>query len=254
MPNNGLPKSFNKWNLQMPYKLEKRGLLLSVTGEIGAGKSDLIFRSAPEPVLFVNADKNVQGLVERYIGKQIYIHELDIPKDFDKASDKVLLDEFTDLYMDAVTSGYFRCISIDTFDHIYNLARRGILGESAFEFGENKRTDFAPVNAFMRSLFDEARKHQVSLIATSHPKDEYRGAVATGKKVPGGWKHMVACAEMHISLTKDISEKNINKKFRCLIEKCTPAPECEGEELGGDEITFQTLASLAYPGTDALWE
>lgn len=247
-----VPKSLEKYGLEAPEdNVEGKHLVMTCEGETGVGKSDFFIRSAPDPLLVINLDRNLKGMIEKYADRDILVKHIRMPK-FDKkqkgpeqqARDMDLLQEILDLYMDALECGDFKSIMIDTGDALYELARRGILG-GGLEFGDAKRTDFAPVNAFMKAFFDEAKSNPVNFLMTLHMKDEYKGANSTGNRTRSGWKGSIQCSQCHVALSKDMSESGLDK-FLLHVVKCTINTDVEGQTLQGKEISFKMLQDLVY--------
>lgn len=254
-----IPNSLKQYQLQVPTSTPQRyRLILSEVSETGSGKSDLVIRSAPDPILIIDLDRNLEGMIEKYSNRDILVKPIDIPPTFDKKRkddqdrDYKILMGIQDLFMDAVESGEFRTIFLDTADALYELARRGILG-GGLEFGDTKRTDFSAVNSWMRSFYDAARTSRVNFVSSLHMRDEFKGASSTGKRTWAGWKGTIQCSQMHVFLFK--GDGVGVDKFNLEVMKCTPCSEAEGIVLTGEEVDFKCLGKLAYPDSEfSDWE
>lgn len=253
-----IPKSLEKYNLVRPQRPKFRRLVMTGEGDTGCGKSSFALRSMPRPILLIDLDRNLEGIEPDYADDDdILIKHIDIPAQFDKKQkedqkrDYKLLMEIQDLYEDALATGVFRTVAIDTGNDLWELARRGILG-GGLEFGDTKRTDYAPANAYMKAFFDSAKSSEINFYMSLHTKDEYKGATATGKRVAGGWKGSIQCSQCHVRLYKDDSG-SVPDKFHAEILKCSANSEVEGTVLDGEEISFRNLGMLIYRSSMEDW-
>lgn len=248
-----IPKSLDKFDLESPKDyMDERYIVLTEEAETGCGKSDMVVRSAPEPILVIDLDRNIKGMIKKYAERDILVKSINMPKydkkrkgDEQQKRDMDLLSEIYELYMESLESGVFQTIFVDTFDALYELARRGILG-GGLDFGDAKRTDFAPVNAFMKSFFDEAKCRPVNFIASLHMKDEYKGANSTGNRTRAGWKGTIQCSQCHVRLYKS-DDKGLNK-FNLNVVKSTLNTNIEGLRLQGEDISFGNLQRAIFDG------
>lgn len=255
-----IPPQLAKYNLTGAHAPSMRRLVITSEASTGCGKSDFALRTMPRPLLLIDLDRNLEGLLGRYEeDDELLIKHIDIPATFDKNGkedqkrDRAILTTIQDLYMDAIKTGYFRSIAIDTGNDLWELCRRGILG-GGMEFADVKRTDFAPANAYMKAFFDAAKSSLINLYMPTHNKDEYKGANATGKKVAGGWKSTVQCSQCHVRLYKD-DKGVVPDKFHMEVLKCSANSDMEGQELEGSEITFKNLGLMVYPDSSSEdWE
>lgn len=249
-----LPNNFKKFNLSLPTVSIKRRLVMTSEADTGCGKSDLMMRSAPKPLLVVDLDNNLEGLEDKYKDDSILIYHAVIPAKYQpgnkahRTRDFNLAMEIQDLFLEAVDSNYFRSILVDTNNKLWELARRGLLENGGQDFSSDKRTDYGPANNYMESFFNAAKSKRINFCMTCHTKEEYKGGKPTNQRVAGGWKEAVLCSQCHVRMYKDKGGV-VPDKFHMEILKCSWNSELEGLELHGEEISFPALGMLIFPQT-----
>lgn len=251
-----LPNSLKKFKLQPPSVPEKRRLVMTSEADTGCGKSSFALRTMPRPLLVIDADDNLEPIMGQYLGDDdIHIYKVLIPDEYEMGNkehqdrDKRIWGDMMALYLEALSSGYYRSIMFDGGQDIWELCRRATLPNGGMEFGSDKRTDYALANAAMAKLFDAAKASDVNFYMTLSTKPEYKGANATGRTIAAGWKGTIQKSQLHIRLFKDIGEE-MPDKFKCEIVKCSARSEAEGWVLTGDEIAFPVLGTKVYPSTE----
>lgn len=223
-------------------------MVITAEADTGCGKTDFSLRCLPRPLLVIDLDRNMDWVEGKYGSDDVLIRHVEVPPTFDKDSkqdkerDSKILYEVQDLYMDAIVSNHFASIAVDTGGDLWELARRGILG-GGLEFGDTKRQEYAPANAFMKSFFNAAKgaKSKVNLYVPMHTKEDFN----TKKRVAEGWKQTIQCSQCHIRLYKDVGGF-IPDKFHLEIMKCSINSECEQMTLDGADITFENLTTLVF--------
>lgn len=250
-----LPRELAKHNLSRPQIPKNRRLILMVSGATGTGKTDLMLRSAPRPLLVINIDRNLEPLEAKYADDtDLFYKDIHLPRRIDQEADKKVWDDVRELYQTSVEKKIFRSVLLDTGDAMYELVRRAKLG--TLDFGEVPRSMYSIVNSNMKWFYSLAKDNKINLCVThrltprykttTNPKTGREMSVETQEMKAAGWKESEYEAQMHVVLSK---EPKITgpERYKALIAKCTADPEKEYEELVGEDITFANLGMMACP-------
>lgn len=250
-----IPNELKKFNLKSPGVPKNRRLILMVSGATGTGKTDLMLRSAPRPLLVINIDRNLEPLEAKYANDEdILYKEVHLPRRVDQDKDSVVWKEIHELYSVSVEKHLFRSVLIDTGDGIYELVRRAKLG--TLDFGDVPRSLYSVVNANLKWVYSHAKDHGINLcvthrltpkyVQTKNPKSGRDMSVETNELKAAGWKDSEYEVQMHVKLEKNPKLTGL-ERYKATIVKCTADPDVEGEELEGEDISFPILAVKACP-------
>ena len=258
-----LSSKYNRFGLIKAQAPKRRRLVFNTMGLTGTGKSDLMLRTAPRPLLVINLDRNVEPLEERYLKDgDLYFKHVRMPRRLNQEQDEKIWSEVRELYEMAMQEeDGFRSVLIDTGDALYELLRRAKLG--SLDFGEVPRALYSTVNSNMKWIYSLAKDKRVNLCVAHKMTAEFveavgrtgkRTAVESGRMKRAGWKEADYEAQMCVRLFKDPAISGVDK-YRCEIVKCTASPDLEDPDnechiLTGADITFQNLGMLACPWSE----
>jgi len=275
-----IPKELAQFGLRSPKAPPHRRMILGIEADTGSGKSRFVLETAPKPLLHINLDDNIEVMEERYEGQDILICDVPMPKLIDKKKDLETFRRVEGLITVCLRKKFFRTVSIDTGDALWELCRRGHIG--SIDFGGGKQQDFTEPNGDMRGIYRAAKAQKaVSLIVSHRLTDERKEAfsksgaktsIQTGRRIMSGWKGTPYEMQVHVRLEKlkdwecerDSCRKGCTKpdlhrldRFTCTIIKCTANERAEGEVLTGRDITFANIGMLVFPATQdtpEVWE
>lgn len=274
-----LPKELNEYNLVRPSVPKFRRLVAAIEADEKAGKSRLGF-SMPKPLLYVNLDQNAEGLEEKYEGEDVFIYNVDMPEEVEEKADFATFKKMQKLVLTSITKQYFRSIYIDTWDQVWELARRGYLGKEGMKFGGVSQSDYTAPNGAMRKIIRAAKNSKfVNLGLACRTTDERKESISqsgkkvsavTGNRVMTGWKPTRFEAQVIVRLEKDkawvceICGKRCAKpkthrlqRFTATITDCTANERAEGEVLVGLDINWANIGMAVFPNTaetPEVWE
>lgn len=257
-----VPKELQRFGARSPMVYKKRRLVMITSGLTAVGKSRFMLETAPRPLLVVNLDMNLEPLEDKYLGKDIIIKDVPLPRTPDKEKDEVIWHSVRDMYETAIDRQLVRSVLIDTGDALQTLIKRACVGK--LEYGDNGFAQaHGQANSALKWIFNYAKEKRVNLCVSHRMEDEYRPAIsrngrkireATGKLTRAGWKDAEYESQLHLCLYKDVKATG-SERYKAKIEKCTAQPMLEGEELTGDEINFGALGRLVFPqSTRDDWE
>lgn len=257
---NGIPKELRKYGLIRPSAPKQRRLVLTSEGGPGVGKTDLFYRSFPDPKLVINIDLNDEGVSERYEENDVLIHRVMAPKDHDMKRDRRIFDEIMEIYAISAENKLFRSIMIDEGAAFYTLCRRAYL--DSLDFGEADQKDYTEINAAMASIYTLAKQERFNLYIPHRQTDERQrlrnprtgkwGSQLTGGQVYKGWKFATYESQLHLLLRKNpIFERGKRiSKFEAEILKCTARERIEGKVLLDEAISLPILGTLVFPQSE----
>jgi len=253
-----IPKELGRFGVVNARTPQTRRLIACGFGECGVGKSDLMLRTAPRPLLAINLDRNMEGLEDRYKeDDSLMIKDIRLPRVPNQEEDERIWTNFRELYETATSKGLVRSILLDTGDELYKLLVRAKVGE--LEFGDPKYAkQYGVVGSNMKWVFDQAKDSRINLLVTHKVEDDYvegtsrsgrKISVKSGKRKMSGWKNAAYECQMLFEMFKDVAESG-EDRYKLKILKCNGNPDVEDEVLQGSEITWATLGKLAAPWTD----
>ena len=225
----------------------KRRLILSVEALEGAGKTRFTL-TAPGPIAFLNFDYGLEGVIEAFqVQKPIYVATIKL--DFVGGKDQVIaaaekeLTRFETNYQTALKQA--RTIVIDTGSELWELMRMAEFGKLAQVLPHH----YAPVNQAMTRLIRLAYEGTANLILTHKLKEQWLNDKRTGAYEFAGMKDIPFLVQAHARLWTDADGYHLR------VGKCRQNAQVMGLELVNDMITFPTLASFVFPGSDPKeWE
>lgn len=257
-----IPPELAKYGLEEIRQPKRRRLVLVGDGETFTGKSDFVLRTGPRPLLYVNLDRNSEGLEERYEGDDILIKTVRMGEMIDQEKDRKLYESMYEMVMTSIRKSLFRTVAIDTMDAWYELLRRAMFGK----LEQVPQYLYTKTNSHMLSLFSAAKDQRVNFYAAHKLGDEYKESwdakgmkkvsVKTGRRKRKGWGDAEYQAQMHVRFRRNPEVSGVGR-FECEILKCTTNESAEGEVLTGADITWANLGMLAFPATmetPEVWE
>jgi hypothetical protein len=220
-------------------------LIVSVEAEPKVGKTHWSLTSDRGPIMYVNLNQGVEGVIDKFADREIY--RMDLPRGRflvdqmgnDKASKEAgaAWKKFANGYRKVLETG--GTVVLDTAGELWELLRLYRFGK----LDQVKPHHYAPVNAEYEAIFQLAYDQpDLSLIAIHELKEEYKNEKSTGLRIRSGYKRMGYIAQVLIRLYK--VGVQADRVYGMEITECRHNPELEGTEWEGDMCTFPMLRDL----------
>lgn len=238
-------------------KEAKRRLIMAIDAPEKCGKTNFAL-SAPGPIAYVNFDQGLDSVIQKFQKlKKIYVAEMKLPrKGNDMNVEEVAnaaaesWNTFCNDFMGAVRDPSVKTIVTDTATELWELLRLAKFGKLA----QVMPHQYAIPNSIYREMIREVENSTKNLILIHKVSDEYVNDKRTGQKIRAGYKDSGYIVQVNAKLWKVASE-DFPDRFHFEITDCRQNPECEGTELTGLAVNFQTVAQLIYPeSSEEDWE
>lgn len=241
----------------------RRCVLAEVFGENDTGKSTLAL-TAPSPIAYIHTYEKVDFLLEAAVsaGKELRPCAVGGPM---RGSTKLNMDEAEKQVKRveaAVTDAYSwaRSIVLDTHSKLWALYQLARLGSLTFD--DRTSTDqkkgqlvYAEINARWLSLFQQFRvqartTNRTNLIMIGRTAEEYKGNVATGRRISHGMKENAGEFDVRLRTKVERKPTTENGKLRfedvysATIEKPWAKGSMRGEEVSGPMLDFSVIMSM----------
>lgn len=216
-------------------------------GEVGTGKTSF-WLGAPGPIVVMSLDKGLEGVVERYPDKDIYVSEYDwTPTDeLDQDAAIALRDKFIEDYEFALQRA--RTVIWDKETNIWELFRYA-------EFGEpnDAPRNYPKLNQRYRKYLQMAKATDVNFGCIQSMKDKWETrqkkdgsgpqGFNTGQRVRQGF------SELDELVYFDLRHRREGGVFYLDIGKAHGPAALDLQDETLESTTFVDFAQLAFPGT-----
>jgi hypothetical protein len=223
-----------------------------------------------QPVLVVGTDTGTDAVVRKLKaqGKEIYLNLFQAPRlepGVDAATRAKAYDPVWDAARGAIVAAIdnkeVKTLVIDKADQLWEWLRLARFGKLAQVMPQH----YGPVNAEFRELVLRCyTREDLTSVWIHSNKKEYKesksgkGDSWTGNYERAGFGEMNSLVDLngaHYYYRREDPDTGVMDKgfgFRVLNSR-EEMVQLEGMELEGDMCNFQTLAEMAYPGTDGEW-
>lgn len=217
-------------------------LIISVEGQEKTGKTTFGL-SAPPPIALFNLDVGTEGVIDKYIDKEIWVQTTNYRETTDPAEWVAMWEKMKAGWYAALKAPAKECRSLvmDTGTEMWELARLARFGKLESVLPHH----YGPVNAEFRDLIRKAYDGDKNLILLHKQKPEYINDRPTGKIKRSGFGDIGYLVQINL-----ISWWNKDDGFGLTIKDCRQDMTLPGFEMRGDMINFTTLAMLVYPDTN----
>lgn len=232
-------------------------LVLSVDGFGKEGKTNFAL-TAPAPIAVHNLDLGMEGVVEKFIDKEIYPFDYDVPlsamlpgSEFASLSDAAqkVWREFVTNFRDNLSK--MRTVVVDTGTEAWSLVRLARLGKLT----QVLPVQYTAVNSEFRQLTQLALSQQrCNVIFTHKVKDVFKDDKKTGAVERAGFTELEYDVQTVIKATRDYAKPGV-EQFQLEIAACRANLEATGSRFIGNDCTFAKVATKIYPGTtEEFWQ
>lgn len=225
------------------YKAPQKGiikrLILSVEGQEKEGKTSFAL-SAPDPIAIINMDIGLEGVIEKFGEKKIYVSDFDYRDATDQKQWEAMWVKMKRAYMDALEDKSVRTIICDTGTEMWELCRLARLGKLTQVMPHH----YGPPNAEMRDMIRRAYKHDKNVIWVHKMKDEYVKEVRTGKLERQGFKDIPYLVQATMLAFRDK-----DGDFGIKVLNCRHNADMRGEVYMDPVNTFPEIATEMVEGS-----
>lgn len=170
-------------------------ILASISSPPKTGKTHFAL-SFPEPIKIYSFDLRAKPIAKKFPGKNIVIHEFDVPIIESETPDpwaSTIWEEFYGEFKEDVSSGKYTTLVIDPATTLEMILRQYVLelkqteaegrGKAKYKLATN---EYVLRNLLMTSLFEQARKGGVNLVSIQYLREKWRKNEKTGQAEPTG--------------------------------------------------------------------
>lgn len=218
-----------------------RRLIMSIVGREKSGKTNLGL-TAPDPIAILDFDYGLEGVVQKFSGKKVYTSEYRI-NEISADKFKSEADRFKKEYRALLADKFIRSIIVDTGTEMWELFRMAAFGKLT----QVMPHQYGPVNGEVRSLIRDAYSSNKNVIFLHKMGEKYLNNQPTGQYIMAGFKDMPYAVQVNCLMWR---ETDGDRSFHCEITDCRQEPFIVGVDLIDSMITFQTLATMVFPGTN----
>jgi hypothetical protein len=244
-----LEKVLKQHGIKPAETVRPERIVMSVEGDEATGKTHFSL-TAPRPLVMLNIDRNLEGVIDKFDLDGIYVERFVLPynpldPDPEKESTlkkyKVEWQRFTSAYVAVLKRA--KTVVIDTGTDFWLLARLALLGKAS----QVKPQHYGPVNAQFSALVNTAiNQPTCNLIITHKMQDEYKGEKTTGRRVPDAFKHMRNLVQVALTLNKrmvkDPASGIETPELSGTLTKCGFDLSLEGTTFLQSQLTFADVA------------
>lgn len=232
-----------------PTAFTTRSVLMEVYGDTDTGRTTFAL-SAPAPIALIEFGEKIDGVVQRYAGKQIFTFRCGgvfrggrekVMEAASAAEDAM----FAALY-DALMSTWARTIILDTHNEAWALSRNAEFGGAKPEKGRVDR-NYAEINERWRSLLVACRASGKNVILIGMTDDEWTASQSGQDKKTGRTVRATHFKTIPIKVDVQIrtySQKKADgqgKDFAVQIEKAWMNPLACGVILKNEQCLFSSV-------------
>ena len=230
----------------------KNRLIMTIDALEKSGKNHLAF-SAPDPIAIISLDVGLEGVLQKFKKKRIYVSEHRLPITTGMSDAKALeislkvWKAIRQDYCDALDTKEIRTIICDTGTEMWENCRLSWFGKLT----EVLPHHYAKPNKEWSDLVRMGYENDKNVIWLHKLKDEYTGNKRTGEYKRAGQSDMGFLVQVAGRAWKDPKVSTVPDKFHYTVTDCRFNPEIEGLDFGGEECNFPMIASYALYGDDS---
>lgn len=187
-------------------------LIVSVSSKPKHGKSHLAL-TFPEPLLVFSFDIGLDPVLKKFPNKAIEVKTYPIPivdSDPPKPYAEPIWTQFNLDYKEAIESGVYATVVVDTATALWEIVRHAITEE------RNRKKlleiEYALPNIKMSGLFAQPRVTGVNLVVTQYLRDRYVNGENTGQLELDGWKRTEGQADIVLEIERITQTSKVGKK------------------------------------------
>lgn len=222
--------------VEQPKPTSNRRLIIAVAGEEGTGKTSFAL-SAPGPTMYLNLDTGDEGVVDKYLDKEVYRVKYRISPFAGADECKKIWERYKQDFAIALKSDA-KTVIVDTATEAWELHRLARFGKLAQVLPEH----YGPVNREHASLLKDAFDSNKNLILLHKMTPEYVNKVNTGRLKLKGFSDTPYIVQVNITTEKEQGE------FYLYVKKCRVNQTVEELHIPvADPLQgFDTLASFVW--------
>jgi len=196
--------------------------------------------TAPAPIVVFNFDIGLEGVVDKFADKKVYVVDYNTPGTVDQSFDWTgTWEKFKTDYRGMFETDA-RTIVMDTATEAWELLRMARFGKLT----EVMPQHYGPVNAEYRELLRLAYNSDKNLVLIHKLKDEYVNNQRTGKFKRAGFGDTGYMSQVNCRM-----ERDEDLEFTLEVEDCRQNALVAGEVMEGPMCAFPWLASMVFTGT-----
>lgn len=201
----------------------KNRIVMNLEGSEKNGKTHYSL-TAPGPIAFFNFDNGLEGVVDKFISKQVYVRNYQIPDDPLRKQVEPLWDDFISNYKKALESKTIRTIVIDSFCAVWDLLRLVRLGKLTGVLPHH----YVGVNSEMSNLIRAAYGSDKDLILIHKLKKEWVDGKSTGNLIRDGFKDVNFQVQVNAKIAR------VDGQFILTIVDCRQNINLSGMEFANE--------------------
>lgn len=234
-----LPAAAARLGFHEPITLDHHQMIqIGLDGFPKAGKTHFTLEMAQhlnKRTAFVNINKGLGGVIEKFNGSKLMVVDLDYPEDNDQGGAMRTMKQYQEIWDWAM--GDQVPIVVDKFNEVWGIAQIAAFGNK-----QPIALAYRPLNDGMKYMLDKMAGNKVHVVLIHDVADEYKGDVRTGEFVRQGFKHTEGKVEINAQLSLPHKSKTptltiLNNRWDINLN---------GKELTGTEASFMGLGRLFF--------
>jgi len=222
-------------------------LIMSVSALDKEGKSHFAL-TAPSRIAYFNVDIGLEGVVNKFKGKDIMVYDMTVQEEWDAA--KREWNEFVQAYYAVLEDPKVRTIVADTATEWWEMIRLARFGKTT----QVMPYMYGPVNAEFRKLLKKAYSSDKNLILLHKMKETYENNEPTGEYERAGFKDIGYLVQVNCRAYREDgtvqSDGSVKPgAFHMYVENCRQNPDLADSDFTAPFNEFPMLASLILPDT-----
>jgi hypothetical protein len=224
-----------------PKRDYKEAIYGNLRGKPKSGKTHFALRYLPEPITFININKGLDGVVQKFMDeKDINLLHIDITTN--QAEAVRGFRAFEDAWREILSRGLAPSLVVDKMGEIYELA-------CTAEFGYNNRPmgrAYGRLYTLLDELLDIPYQDDVKthVILIHDRKEEYKNDEKTGEFTTDGYKRVEGKVGVNMEIEVVKNGKEFAPKLTILSNRFDLA--LFGKELVGKDATFEKLGETLF--------
>ena len=227
----------------------KRRLILAISGAEKSGKTRFSL-TAPPPVAVLNLDIGLEGVVQQFSDKEIFVSEYRVmsPSLNKNMSQEAIATNASNAW-DSILRDYkyaldtMRTVVLDTATEVWEVLRMARFFKTFGKLDHIKPHHYGPVNAEYRDFLRLAYDSNANLILVHKVKAEYINDVRTGRLERAGFGDTGFIVQCNARTYRD------DEGFHLEVSDCRQNMSLCGTVLSEEMCSFPFLASLVFDGT-----
>ncbi len=222
-----------------PSQVVPRRVVATLSGHEKSGKTDMALRTAPEPVFFISLDMGTEGVVHKFVDRDIKMYEVKVPRNQPK---EVYVGIWNDLLMRirAVLDNNQGSLVIDTESECWELQRLATFGR----LDQVMPHHWGPINAAKRELVREFYHSDLTVILLHKMSREYKNDAWTGGWGRKGWSDMGYSVQANLETVRHDGDDGT--RFGVQVKDCRQNPALNGQIFWDDSRSFEFLLLMVH--------